>query len=274
MKAAIAILAIVPALAEDARVIERVFTKDSDLYAVYAPSGDAARLTADGLPKQFVTISPDRVRVAFVVNARKSAVGTIVVISADSVARHDFVFRPEPATAGTMQSLDDLAWLNPHRLVVSGTVNPPATEYAIITADTGRELHSYFVRGSAWSPSPGGAHVAYEYYARPRFCVDDECRPDDTGGYPRPNRNLEFQWPPAWSADESQVAILAKDVDRRSRQVVIVKRIAGPAVELPMPPEADGYAALLWDGPDLLLTSVKFRWKRSPDRAEFVRLPK
>jgi hypothetical protein len=147
----------------------------------------------------------------------------------------------------------------------------------IVDASTGKELHSYFVRGFAWKPSPGGAHVAYDYYGRPRFCIDDECRFDGSGGYRGPDRHLEFQWEPVWSDDGTQVAIIAEDIARDRKKVVIVKRVDGTVDEFAVPPEAGDHVVLSWDGPGLLVRSVRserLRWKVSADRSGLVRILK
>ncbi len=268
---------IVPAAtAQPKPAIEWVFQKDSDLYAVCSDSPDARRLTADGHRKEFVTRSPDGSRVAFLVNPRGNALGTIVVVGAAGEKLHESAFRPEPRPAGGMQSIEQLDWLTPRRLVVSGSLDTSAAEYAILDAATGKEIASHLVSGFAWSASPGGDHVAYEYFRPAKFCVDDDCRPTGSGGHPKDDkRPLRFHWGPVWSSDALQVAIAATDMGRDDRKVVvIVKRIGGPYEEIPSPSEVRNYLFLSWDGPDLIASWEGLHWRLDVDRSEFVPLGK
>ena len=270
--ALLAILAL--ALPASAQSIEWVSVQDRDLYAVTG-AGESRRLTTDGRPKDLVTLGPGGSRIAFVVDARKRALGTIVVVSSAGATLHETVFRPEPVHAGSMHSIEQLEWLTPDRLVVSGGFKPDAAEYVILDANTGRELASHFVAGFAWKPAPGGAHIAYEYFSPARFCVDDDCQPGGAGGYPKRERPLHFQWGPVWSADGARVAILATDVDEHSpRTLVIMKQVSGPFHEIPAPFEARGHIAIYWDGPDLIAAFDTLRWKLDAERSRFVPLPR
>lgn len=274
MKAAIAVFAILAASgaqAGDLRRIERVFIKDSDVYAVYADANESRRLTTDGRSKHFLAVSRDGTRVAFVVDIRKQALGTILILAADGSKLQEIVFRPEQTSAGAMTFIEQLEWLTRNRLVVAGSFNPLAAEYVTIDVNSGKELRSYFVRGSAWKPSPDGAHFVYEYYEPflPRFCLDDECRFDGTGGYPPKNRHLEFDWEPAWSRDGAQVAIVAKDAKEKDKRMIVVRRVGAGVDELPAPEEAEGAIGVSWDGPDLIVVSAKRRWRMNVARTGF-----
>ena len=101
--------------------------------------------------------------------------------------------------------------------------------------------------------------------------MDDDCRPGGSGGYPKGERPLDFQWGPVWSADGAQVAILATEADEHGpRTLVILKQVNGPFHEIPAPPEARGHVALYWDGADLVAASDTVRWKLNEARSAFV----
>jgi hypothetical protein len=268
-------LALAPlALAQSPRAIEWTFVRGSDLYAVYTDSTDARQLTTDGRPKTHIVRSPDGSRVAFLADPGKNALGTLVVLSADGAPVSESVFRPFPRTAGSMAAVEELEWLTPDRLVLTGGFDADASEHVIVDAATGKELAAHLVGGLAWNTSPGGAHIAYEYFNPRRLCVDNECLPQGPGGYPAREGRLRFYWGPVWSPDASRFAILAREPVLHDKHIVVLKEIGGPWREIDPPFPYESLYLLSWEGPDLILTYNNRRWKLDPERPEFVPLRK
>jgi hypothetical protein len=171
-----------------------------------------------------------------------------------------------------MRVIEQLEWLSPTRLVVSAGFDPASAEYVIVDADTGRELGAHYVAGFNWTPAPGGAHFAYEYYGPANLCVDDECRPGGGGGYPKEERRLRFHWAPVWSEDGTRLAILVDEIGQPISRTVIVKRIGAPYREIRVPHEASDFWALAWEGPNLVLISEQSRWQLDAASSTFVPL--
>jgi hypothetical protein len=197
-----------------------------------------------------------------------------VVLSADGSTILQSAFRPHPQAAGSMLAVEELEWLTPDRLVVSGGFEATSAEHVVVDVATGNELGSHLVGGLAWSPSPTGAHIAYEYFRTSKLCVDNECLPGGPRGYPAKEGRLLFYWGPVWSPDASHFAILAREPQLGNKHVVVLKQLGGGFREIALPFPFETYYLLSWDGPDLILTFNAHRWKLNADRSEFIPIRK
>ncbi len=147
-----------------------------------------------------------------------------------------------------------------------GSVNPSTVEYAIVDAETGKEVRWYLADGFSLVWSPDGSHAAYVGYI-PHFtpeesCIDTECGFDKPlGGYPPPSTHLEFMGEPLWSPDGTAVAITAEDYDTHA-SVVIVRPLRGKPVLALL--GIEGNPRLSWDGAALLVRAGTNAWRLEP----------
>lgn len=252
------------------------------------------QLTHDGLPKSLLVWSPEGRKIAFTTEPSGGALAEIGVISLSGEPARHIPFRvPEPGVNITgMRGVEELYWLDEHRLAVSGSINPSTGEYAVLDVDTGKEIGGYLTDGFCLAVSPKGTHVAYEIWVphyvaeeerRPQLCLDHEC---DSGRYAPPvypgqNRHVEFVGNPLWSPDGSAVAILAQDYGD-SRLILVVRPLVGAAAEYPLPAGSPtdsllGYNQvggttyqLAWDGKDVLVKANDFVWRLRPSTKALV----
>lgn len=275
MTAALVSIPFAPAFAGNPE--QRVFVKDSEIYVTERGSAEARRLTSDGIPKGFPALSADGSRVAFVRTAEK-AMGDIVALSADGTLLHEIRFRPQGSGTSGMRFIEGLQWMSNKFLVVFGSVNPSTTEYAVVDAESGKEVSGYMVDGYGWAVSPDGSHVAYVGYVphwtpverrRPQLCIDDECLFDKPSrGYPAYSVHVEFTRPPEWSPDGTAVAIAAEEYKTKVK-IVIVRQLGGKTLQY-APPGAEDGLGMAWDQKALVVKTANGNWRLEPGTATFA----
>jgi dipeptidyl aminopeptidase/acylaminoacyl peptidase len=226
--------------------IKSAFLSGSEIFVSVA-GGKPRRITHDGLPKGLLVWSPEGGKIAFTTEPTGGALAEIRVVSlSEEPARHIAFRVPQPGVhIEGMRGVEELYWLDEHRLAVSGSLNPSTVEYVVIDIATGKELAGYLTDGFSLAVSPKGNHVAYkssephfqaEDDRRPQLCLDNEC---DSGRfaaqtYPGQGRHVEFVGNPSWSPDGSAVAILAQSYGD-FRLSLVIRPLVGAAVEYPLP---------------------------------------
>ena len=264
--------------------VQSAFLSGSEIF-VSNPGGKPRQLTHDGLPKSLLVWSPEGGKIAFTTQSSTGALAEIRVVSLFGEPARDIPFRVPQAGVhiGGMRGVEELYWLDEHRLAVSGSLNPSTVEYVAIDIATGKEITSYGTDGFSLAVSPKGNHVAYKSWVphfqaegdrRPQLCLDHEC---DSGRfaaqtYPGPARHVEFVGNPMWSPDGSAVAILAQSYgDFRLR--LVIRPLVGAAVEYPLPAGSPtesllGYNEagettyqLAWDGKNVLVKTDESVWR-------------
>jgi len=184
--------------------VQSAFLSGSEIF-VSNPGGKPRQLTHDGLPKSLLVWSPEGGKIAFTTQSSTGALAEIRVVSLFGEPARDIPFRVPQAGVhiGGMRGVEELYWLDEHRLAVSGSLNPSTVEYVAIDIATGKEITSYGTDGFSLAVSPKGNHVAYKSWVphfqaegdrRPQLCLDHEC---DSGRfaaqtYPGPARHIEF----------------------------------------------------------------------------------
>jgi hypothetical protein len=273
------------ARAADSSAIQSVFVLNSEIY-ISTGSGKPVQLTDDGLAKSLPVWSPDGNRIAFVRISARPGLGDIVVLSSTGQELLAATFRPSDANVSGMRFIEELEWISPERLMVSGSMNPSTGESAVIDARTGKEVAGYLADGPSVAFSPDAKHVAYEAPVphfmpveerRPRLCLDDGCDlRRASGGYPSdPQRHIEFATYPVWSPSSSVVAVLAQDY-RTNGLLLIAQSAGGQATEFPLPASSPGRSIfgynseneklyrIYWSGETAFAVAGDAAWKLEP----------
>jgi hypothetical protein len=262
---------------DDAEVAASAYVKASEIYVVMAGSGETRQITKDGVGKGDVVLSNDGRRIAFVRETHLKELSNIVVLQLDGKVLQDIHFRPEEANILGMRYVEGLEWMTNRLLVVSGSVNPSIGEYAVIDVSTGKEVADYVVDGYTFTPSPDASQVAYERsiphftweeHRRPQLCLDDECGPTPAarGGYPSPNRHIEFTNKPVWSPDGTKVAVTAEDYTTKE-QSVIVREAGGKTAEFAAPQEVGAGLSFGWEDSTIRIKTANGEWKLQPGKS-------
>ena len=276
------ILAALTLAAQDAgSVPESVFVRDSEIFLGTKDKVGGRRLTADGLAKSSPVLSPARRQIAFVRDPQGRAMADLVVISTAGRLLREIHFRPTQTRDSGMRFVEGLQWIGEERIVANGGVNPSTVEYAVVDLKTSEEVAIFLADGFTWVASPDGKHSAYvghiphfipEDRRRPQLCLDDECVFDRPyRGFPDTETHVEFLAAPTWAHNSAAVAILAEQYESKAKEV-IVRPLAGKALRIPVPADADGEIKLSWDEQFLTLIAGERRWKL--DKGVFVFAPK
>lgn len=160
MLVALLCIAVCTAVSSDEHV---VFVRDGQVFSVRLDGTGLRQLTAEGARKWIPRESLDGARIAFV-EAGEGALGYIRLITAQGDTVKVIPFRPiGPISVGGMRFIEDLEWVGPNRLAVSGSVNPENCEYVVLDVNTGKEEKGD--RRPGRGASPGGRRRVGTYAA-------------------------------------------------------------------------------------------------------------
>lgn len=149
-----------------------------------------------------------------------------------------------------MRHIEDLEWVGPSRLAVSGSVNPENCEYVVLNIDTAQEEKVEIGACGSFALSPDGAHLAS--FIPPGIGVAEAERAigiqiDDRVVYTAKRAQVAFESRIVWSADSSRFAVIARDAASGARRIIIVNR-DGMKTEIPLSGDAADASEIRWFG--------------------------
>lgn len=215
-------------------------------------SGAISHLTNDDIPKRLPVWSKDGKQIALAEKAGTLAMAKVVVIDENGSKLSEVLIHPnKPNEVPTgMRYVEAIEWLEPHRVAISGSMNPSTIEYQIIDVNTGAVVKQFFDEGNGAAFSSDGAHYAY-VSGRPHFTPANECAPtlnvDDKAVFSERGDQVEFIDVPHWSQDDQSVAALIKNPQTEALSVVIWRQGATRASTIAAPLSPKESMTLFWN---------------------------
>lgn len=207
-----------------------VFVKGGQVFSATLDGQGLQQITSGGAFKRSPRLSPDGKLIAFAQKSQNP--GTLAEIGIVSVAGEPIKvipFRPPtPIPVGGMRFIEEIEWVGPDRLAVSGSVNPENCEYVVVDLTSREEVEHNPGACTSFVRSPDGQHLAS--FLPPGIGVAEDQRSrglqiDNRIVYRPDKRNIRFIDPPAWSPNSKQIAVIERSVDSGARRVVVAWRL-------------------------------------------------